>query len=64
MARASQMVCPKLSRLCFYQGVQGWSHYKLDVDGGSQFMWGCDIISRSDESIIISRSNDIISRGK
>ena len=61
VAQASQLVCAKFLRLCFLQGVKGWSHYKLDGDGGTQFMWGCDLgfhcnISRSDD--IISHSDE------
>ena len=57
--------CALNSRLCSLQGVQGLSHYKLDGDGGIQFLWGCDlglhcIISRSDD--IISRTDELISR--
>ena len=71
VALASQLRCLKLSQLSFLQDVQGWSHYKLDGDGGTQLKWGCqlycNIISCSDELIsrsydIISDSDDIISR--
>ena len=63
VACASQLVCPKLSGVLITR-CTGLSHYKLDGDGGIQFLLGCDlglhcnIISRSDE--LISRSDDII----
>ena len=53
VALALYLVCLKLSQLSSYQDVQGWSHNKLDGDGGTQFKWGsqlgCNIIRRSDE---------------
>ena len=53
VAWASQMVCPKLSAVL----ITRLSHYKLDWDGGIQFLWGCDLDLHC---IIISCSDDII----
>ena len=54
MARASSLVGPKLSAVL----ITIFCHYKLDEDGGIQFMLGCDL----DLHCNISHSDDIFRR--